>query len=153
MSQELAAVAEAGAAAVVAAMATEVWQSTRAGLLRLFHRGDEERRAALAAQLDNNAALVEAAAAPDDVRRAVLAYWSGELTALLHADSSCRQALAQLAAEVAAALPNERGAGVLQQTNTAHDLGTVLAVQQGDLHASRRAASAPSPGTGRSSGR
>ncbi|WP_369205805.1 hypothetical protein [Streptomyces sp. PU-14G] len=136
MTQELTALAEAGAAAVVAAMATDLWQNTRGAVLRLFHRDETpDRRAAIAAQLDSNAALVDEAAAPDDVRRALLGVWTLELTALLQRDSSCRQDLARLAAEVGAALPQERRTVLFEQTNDARDSGTVIAVQHGDLHA------------------
>ncbi|MGY1435807.1 hypothetical protein [Streptomyces reniochalinae] len=55
MTQELTALAETGAEEVVAAMATDLWQDTRGAVLRLFHRGEApDRRAAIAAQLDNS---------------------------------------------------------------------------------------------------
>ncbi|RCG26024.1 hypothetical protein DTL70_08080 [Streptomyces diacarni] len=136
MTQELAALAETGAAAVVAAMATDLWQNTRGAVLRLFHRDEtHDRRAAIATQLDRNAALVDEATAPDDVRRTLLGLWTLELTALLERSPSCRQDLASLAAEVGAALPQERRTVLFAQTNDARDSGTIIAVQHGDLHA------------------
>jgi len=134
VSQELTALAEAGAAAVVAAMATDVWQRTRDGVLRLFGRAGPGLRAAAEARLDDDAALVGAATAPDEVRRALLAPWTQELAVLLSQDEAGRRALAELVAEVRAQLPGERRTPACEQTNTAHDSGTVIAVQHGDLH-------------------
>ncbi|MFF2810456.1 hypothetical protein ACFVT2_25460 [Streptomyces sp. NPDC058000] len=143
MNDELTTLAEAGAAAVVTAMATDLWQGTRDAVLRLFHRADRNRRPAIEAQLDGNAALVREAALPDDVRQALFGYWVLELAALLRRDPSCREPLAHLAAEVGAALPDARPASVRAQTNTAHDSGNVFAVQGGNLHVHKPAPSAP----------
>ncbi|UUU23040.1 hypothetical protein [Streptomyces sp. DSM 40750] len=139
MNEELTLLAEAGAAAVVTAMATDLWQGTRDTVLGLFRRAEPGpgRGAGIEAQLDGNAALVEQTATPDDVRRALAAVWALELTALLRRDPSCRAPLARLTAEIDGALPNDLRRLVLEQTNTAHDSGTVYAVQRGDLHTHR----------------
>ncbi|MFC9932232.1 hypothetical protein [Streptomyces sp. NPDC127190] len=135
MSDELTVLAEAGAAAVVAAMATDLWQETRSAVVALFRPADRRRRAALEAQLDGNADLVRAAADPEGVRRTLLAYWALELAARLRDDPAARAALARLTAAAADGGPGggTRG-GALRQTNTARDSATVYAVQQGTQH-------------------
>jgi hypothetical protein len=120
-------------------MATDLWQGTRDAVLGLFGRADRRRRAAVEAQLDANAALVRTAAVPDDVRRALLGFWARELAELLRRDPAGREDLARLTHRVGGALPADRRAFVLEQTNTARDFGTIFAVQHGDLH---------TPGTG-----
>ncbi|KUJ66225.1 hypothetical protein ACZ90_39265 [Streptomyces albus subsp. albus] len=153
MHEELTVLAEAGAAAVVAAMATELWQTTRDAVLGLFPRADRSRRTAVEAQLDGNEALVREAADPDEVRRALAGFWALELAALLRRDPACREPLARLAGEVGGVLPAARRACLLNQTNTAHGSGTVFAVQRGDLHAyppgpGRPPSTEPSDGAG-----
>lgn len=135
MSDELALLAEAGAAAVVAAMATDLWQATRDGVLGLFRRGAPDSAAPVGARLDEGAALVRTSAAPDDVRRALAGIWARELHELLRRDPACRVPLARLTAEVDGAFASGRAAVVLEQNNTARDSGTVFAVQHGDIHA------------------
>ncbi|MGY1435808.1 hypothetical protein [Streptomyces reniochalinae] len=49
-------------------------------------------------------------------------------------DPARSQDLAGLAAEIGAALPQERRTVLFAQTNDARDSGTVIAVQHGDLH-------------------
>ncbi|RBM13178.1 hypothetical protein [Streptomyces sp. PT12] len=160
MDEELAALAGAGAVALVAAMATDLWQGTRNAFAALLNRTAGRRgRAAVEAQLDNNAALVRDAEAPAEVRRALLAFWTLELEGLLRQDPARREPLDRLVREVreareaaAARGPLGRdgggasgGAGHpapapprLEQTNTARDSGTVFAVQGGDQPISGR---------------
>ncbi|MFC0597455.1 hypothetical protein [Streptomyces palmae] len=146
MNDELTALAQAGAVAVVAAMATELWQSTRDTVLGLFQRAAPGRRTAIEAQLDSNATLVRATAPSDDLRQALHGFWTRELAGLLRSDPTCREPLARLAAEVGRALPDGRRAPVLTQTNTAHDSAEVFAVQGGDLHIHRRDRDGAAPG-------
>ncbi len=127
--EELAALAEAGAATVVTMLATDLWQGTRATVLRLFRRSGRRRRAAVRAQLDDNAALVRAAALPDDVRQALFGLWSRELADLLRQHPAAREPLARPAAPAARPPSGPRR---LRKTNTARDSGTVYAVQRGD---------------------
>lgn len=149
MNDELITLAEAGAAVVVTAMATDLWLGTRSAVLGLFRRSDRTRRAAVEAQLDGNAVLVREAAVPDDVRRALFGFWTLELAALLRRDPDCREPLARLADEVGRALPDDRRQLVLEQTNTARDSGTVFAVQHGDQYAYGAGPAAGSPPVGR----
>lgn len=129
MNDELTLLAQSGAAALVAAMATDVWRDTRNTVVGLFHRSGDDRGAAVEHRLDDDAALLRDAGAPDDVRRALSGYWSLELAALLRRDPSCGPLLAGLAATAGP------GASVLRQTNTAQKGAAVFAVQQGTQHA------------------
>ncbi|MGC5530075.1 hypothetical protein [Streptomyces sp. SR-10] len=142
MSDELTLLAEAGATAVVAAMATDLWQGARAGVLGLFRRNAPDSAAPVGARLDEGAALVRTSAAPDDVRRALAGIWARELHELLRRDPACRVPLARLTAEVDGAFASGRAAVVLEQNNTARDSGTVFAVQHGDIHTTRGAGGA-----------
>ncbi|EHM28277.1 MULTISPECIES: hypothetical protein [Streptomyces] len=139
MSDELTLLAEAGAAAVVAAMATDLWQGTRDGVLGLFRRDAPDSAAPVGARLDEGAALVRTSAAPDDVRRALAGTWARELHELLRRDPACRVPLARLTAEVDGVFASGRAAVALEQNNTARDSGTVFAVQHGDIHTTRGA--------------
>ncbi|MFF9345873.1 hypothetical protein [Streptomyces sp. NPDC014734] len=133
MNDELTVLAEAGAAAVVTAMATDVWQDTRNAVVGLFRRSGRGRRSALEAQLDANAALVRGAVDPEGVRGTLLAYWALELAVLLRDDPAARGVVARLAA----AADGGRGIGSAPaptQTNTARDSATVNAVQYGIQH-------------------
>nr|WSU75612.1 hypothetical protein OG499_22900 [Streptomyces anulatus] len=139
MSDELTLLAEAGAAAVVAAMATDLWQGTRDGVLGLFRRDAPDSAAPVGARLDEGAALVRTSAAPDEVRRALAGTWARELHELLRRDPACRVPLARLTAEVDGVFASGRAAVALEQNNTARDSGTVFAVQHGDIHTTRGA--------------
>ncbi|MEU8968395.1 hypothetical protein AB0D11_03815 [Streptomyces monashensis] len=130
MNDELTVLAEAGAAAVVTAMATDMWQDTRTAVVGLFRRCGRARRAALETQLNANAALVRDSTDPDEARRTLFAYWTLELAAVLRDDPDGRAAVARLAASVDG---GRRPA--FRQTNTARDAATVFAVQHGTQHA------------------
>ncbi|MFE2373962.1 hypothetical protein [Streptomyces sp. NPDC059398] len=134
MEDELATLAAAGAATLVTAMTTDLWQTVRDGFTDLFRRSGRRRRE-ITARLDSHAALIEGAAARDAARQAVLGSWARELDALLRSEPSCREPLARLVDEVRRTLPDghrETAHAHLEQTNTAHGSGTVFAVQGGD---------------------
>ncbi|RPK93310.1 MULTISPECIES: hypothetical protein [Streptomyces] len=142
MTDELTLLAEAGAAAVVAAMATDLWQGAREAVLDLFRRDAPAGTAQVAAQLDEAAALVRTTTAPDDVRRALSGIWARELRELLCREPACRAPLARLTAEVDGALGYGRATVVLEQNNTARDSATVFAVQRGDIRTTHQASDA-----------
>ena len=130
MNDELTVLAEAGATALVAAMATDMWQETRNSVVGLFRRSGRDRRAALASRLDTGAALVRDAADQDEAWRTLFAYWTLELAVLLRDDPAVRDAMTRLAAA--------GGSGrepSFRQTITARDSATVFAVQHGTQHA------------------
>ncbi|MFI5530093.1 hypothetical protein ACIA8O_16265 [Kitasatospora sp. NPDC051853] len=128
MDQELVALAESGATVVVGAMATDLWQSVKDGTLAVLRRLGPDRRRTVAEQLDHNAELVRDAEHPEDARQALFAFWALELAALLNQDPSLAPDLARLIAD------HQGGRQHLAHTqrNTAHDHGTVYAVQHGD---------------------
>src|SRR5256885_17205727 len=101
MDEELTTLAEAGAAAVVIAMGTDLWERTRTAVIGLFHRAGQ--REAVEARLDGNAALMRDAAVPDGLRRMLFAFWGLELADLLRRDPTCREPLARVACDVRSA--------------------------------------------------
>lgn len=145
MTDELSVLAQAGAATLVAAMATDLWQSTRDSVLGLFRRDDPSRTTTIEAQLDGNAVMMREATNPQDVRQALFGLWALELESLLRRDPSCRGPLYQLTTEVNGDLPADRRVFVQEQHNSARDSGTMMAVQYGDLHAYRPADTGPCP--------
>ncbi|MGH4021218.1 MAG: hypothetical protein ACRDT0_18715 [Pseudonocardiaceae bacterium] len=132
LAEALAALAEAGGTALVGAMATDAWQTTRSGVARLFGRDGSARQAAVEAQLDGNAALVAQAEDPDEVRQSLAAVWRLELAALLRHNPGAEDELRALVAQIREALPAAQQMWV--QTNNARDQATQYNVQHGNLH-------------------
>ncbi|MGH3937108.1 MAG: hypothetical protein ACRDTG_00505 [Pseudonocardiaceae bacterium] len=128
--EALTALAGAGGTALVGAMATDAWTSTRSGVARLFGRGGTAQQTAIEAQLDSNAALVAQADDPDEVRRSLLPMWRLQLEALLRQHPEAEQELRALVSQVRAALPEQRWV----QTNIARDHSTQYNVQHGTIH-------------------
>jgi hypothetical protein len=124
--------AGAGGTALVGAMATDAWQATRSGVVRLFGRGGADRQAAIEAQLDGNAALVAQAGDPDEVRASLVPVWRLQLEALLREHPDVVEELRALVAQVREALPVPQQTWV--QTNIARDQATQNIVQHGTLH-------------------
>lgn len=139
LDEELMALAEAAATTLVTSMATDLWQGTRQAAVEVFQRLGRRRRTAVAEQLDRNAALVQAAGRPEEIRQALFGFWSLELAALLSQDPDARGPLTRLAAATTAR-PDTRRPLIAEQTNTARDGGTVFAVQHGDQRVHRCAA-------------
>lgn len=139
MDEELAALAAAGAATMVTAMATDAWSAVREAIAGLFHRVEERRRGALERQLDGNAEFVRHAADPHQAREALRGMWTLEFVALAREDPECRIALTRLIVEAGRA---GRGgsdgaadpAATSVQENHATGSSTVFAVQHGDQH-------------------
>lgn len=96
---------EAGSTAVVGAMGTDAWQTTRASVARLFGRGRPNRQARYEAQLDDNAAQVAGANDPDRVREGLVPVWRLELQGLLRRHPDAENELRALVQRVADALP------------------------------------------------
>ncbi|MCW3819718.1 hypothetical protein ONA91_35305 [Micromonospora sp. DR5-3] len=96
-----------GAAALVQAAATEVWQLARSGFTRLFGGGDREREAVAERRLDALAAEVEQAPSSqrDQVRQRLLPAWQTRLADLIEEDPAAADALQALRNEVLARLP------------------------------------------------
>lgn len=84
MEAELLALAGAGGAALVGAVAKDAWAMTKAGFVRLLGRGDRGREAVVEQQLDRtHSAVVEAGPDTDRVRGQQEALWAGRLEELL----------------------------------------------------------------------
>ncbi|MEU9124882.1 hypothetical protein AB0C96_34385 [Streptomyces sp. NPDC048506] len=131
LEDAVAALTMTGAGTIVAAMATEAWQSTRSGVTRLFRRGAVEQRAAVSARLDGDAELVGRATDPEGFRQSLVPAWQLQLSALIAEHPDAAGELADLVRQVRAALPAE-GACWVQQ-NVARDHGRVFASLGGDV--------------------
>ncbi|MEU7039265.1 hypothetical protein ABZ958_37255 [Streptomyces sp. NPDC046237] len=148
LAEALAALAQAGAVAVIGAMATDLWQGARDGVVQLFRRGEAPGEGGVGAgdagaaggadavgnRLDEDAALVAGAehAEADLVRRELVPLWRRQLTRLLEEHPDSEAELRELVERLRSALPAERQ--VWLQSNTARDNATLFAVQGGDLH-------------------
>ncbi|RKE23411.1 hypothetical protein [Streptomyces sp. TLI_171] len=134
LAESLTALAGAGASALIGAMATDLWQGARGGVVRLFGRGGEARGEAIGAQLDEDAVLIARAepADADGIRADLLPVWRRRLLLLLEEHPDSEDELRDLVARVQDGLP--AGRQVWTQSNTARDHGTVFAVQGGSLH-------------------
>lgn len=132
MLGELAELAGAAGTALVGAMATDVWQVARSGVVRLFGRSGPARQTAIEAQLDGNAALVAEAGNPDELRQSLATVWRLELEALLRQHPDVEQELRVVMAQVWDGLPASQQTWV--QHNIARDQATQNIVQHGTLH-------------------
>lgn len=134
LAESLTALAGAGSSALIGAMATDVWQGARDGVVRLFGRGGEARGEAVGVQLDEDAVLVvrAEAAGADEIRAELLPVWRRRLLQLLEEHPDSEAELRELVARVQDGLPAARQ--VWTQSNTARDHGTLFAVQGGSLH-------------------
>jgi hypothetical protein len=85
LAEPLAALVNAGATALIGAIATDAWQVARTGFVRLFGRGGDGRGAAIAAQLDEDAGMVARVGTEDidQVRQELLPVWRRRLAQLL----------------------------------------------------------------------
>ncbi|MCT4354259.1 hypothetical protein M5362_14080 [Streptomyces sp. Je 1-79] len=121
LEESLTALAAAGGGAVVAAMATDAWQVTRDGVVRLF-RG----RAEVEGRLEEDAALVAGAENAGEARQALVPAWALRLGALLAEHP-------EYADELRALIRDTPGAQHSVQHNTAHGNGRVFGVQHGNI--------------------
>jgi len=94
------AVAEAGGAALVGAMTTNVWQITRSAVVGLFGRRGPAGQAVIEAQLDDHAALVSQAENADEVRQDLASTWRRNLEALLRQHPKAEDELRTLVVRV-----------------------------------------------------
>lgn len=120
-----------GATTIVAAFATSAYQTARSGVLRLFRLDGEKGQAAVAAELDGHAALVERADDADAARRGLAAAWQVRLADLLRQHPDALSELRALIDSIGARLPQAEQAWV--QTNIAKGGGQVFAAQGGNV--------------------
>lgn len=120
-----------GATTVVAAMATDAWETTRTGMAVLFRRGDQGQQPSIEAQLEDSATLVAQAQDPERARQALIMVWQLRMEALLSRHPDATDDLRTLVDEVREELP--RGWQQWVQTNTARENGRIFASQQGNV--------------------
>jgi hypothetical protein len=130
--QLLEALALTGGTTLVAAMATDAWQTARAWIVRLFRHGDSTQRSAIEAQLTNSNTLVMQAQDTDRVRKGLVALWQLQLEALLRQYPDAEEELRNLIAEVRDALPEVQQSWV--QNVTARDHGHAYGAQHGNIN-------------------
>ncbi|MCX4546564.1 hypothetical protein [Streptomyces sp. NBC_01565] len=131
LDEAMAGLALTGATTVVAAMATDAWQTTRTGMGVLFRRGGPVRQEAVEAQLAGDAELVALDDDAEGARRDLIPAWNRRLGALLSQYPDAAEDLRALIDEVRAALP--RPEQQWTQHNTARDNGRVFAAQNGNI--------------------
>ncbi|MFE4600203.1 hypothetical protein ACFRKE_05045 [Kitasatospora indigofera] len=105
LAESLVALAGAGGTALVGAMATDAWQTVRAGAAGLFGRDGESRQSAVATRLDHDAELVSRAQDQDRVRGALAPAWQVEWESLLTERPELAQEIQAFVDRTVAALP------------------------------------------------
>lgn len=102
LSETVAALAGAGGTAVVQAMVSDSWDSTKARVARLLGRGDPADVAAAERHLESSRAELEAVPEPElaNARRTQAAVWRARLGDLLEQDPRVEAELRRLVAEV-----------------------------------------------------
>lgn len=128
LAEMLEALAATGGTAVVAAMATDAWESARSGVARLLGRNDRQRVKFVEAQLDEDAVLVQVAADGERVRAELAPLWGRRLAALLQDNPDAAEELRDLIKRVHTELPPIQRAWY-QQFNSSTGGGTVIAHQ------------------------
>lgn len=135
-AQEVDALAAAGAAAVVTAMATDSWSGLKKLVQALFHRIGTDRAQAAQGRLDSDARLVEGARDPNTARQDLLGPWTSELGALLRsAPDSAEELRALLRAYSESGRSGKPGqsAVVVDQTTIVGKGATATVVGVGDV--------------------
>jgi hypothetical protein len=121
LAETAVALAGAGGAALVAAVATDGWQLAKRGFTHLFSRGDQHREAAVAERLERTRAVVEAGGDDGErVRAEQQVAWTVRLADLLTDHPEAAEELRALVAQVAAAA-GPRSAGHVVQHAVAYD--------------------------------
>ncbi|MGW5425136.1 hypothetical protein [Streptomyces sp. NPDC003943] len=132
---EATALAMTAATTIVTAMATSAWQATRAGVARIFGRGDgaepgpgaESGAADIEVRLERSAARIANAADPDEVRQAQVVRWREDIEDLLRERPDAAAELLTLVEAVRQQLPPDRPQWV--QRVEAHDGGFAVGAQ------------------------
>lgn len=129
LTEALTALGAAGGTAVVGAMATDAWKTTRDGVARLFSWGGQGRREAIEAQLEEDAGTLADTDEADreQVRQKLVEVWRQRIERLLEQHPDAATDLQDLITRVQTALPLGQQAWV--QHNTATAGGTVIAHQ------------------------
>jgi hypothetical protein len=119
VTDELLALASAGGAALVGAVAKDAWAAAKGGFARLLGRGDPAREAAVEHQLERTrTALQGAGPEADQVRGQQEAVWAGRLEDLLAENPDAAAELTALVRQITEAT-GTRSAGHVVQHATA----------------------------------
>ncbi|WP_405858799.1 hypothetical protein OG361_31140 [Streptomyces sp. NBC_00090] len=137
----IAALALSGATTLVAAMATDMWQSARERMAQIFRRGGQQ--AAVESQLDLNNGLVEQADDDSRTRQILADQWQLQLETLLRQHPEAADELRELVGELSADMPAERHTWV--QNNTARDNARQYAAMGGNVIVHEASSQAPAP--------
>jgi hypothetical protein len=124
----LAALAATGGSALVAAMATDAWNSIRAGFARLLGSGEPTRVAALEDRLEAARAELERMEGADLLRARAdqESLWRGELADLLTGQPHVAESLTELLNRVRASLQSESSTPVTQYAVASGDAQQVV---------------------------
>ncbi|MEU7293100.1 hypothetical protein AB0A76_07840 [Streptomyces exfoliatus] len=141
MEEALTVLAASGGSAVVAAMATDAWQTARGRVVRLFRHDGDSQQASVGAQLDGGAQLVAQAETLEKARQVLLPYWQLQLTEFLRRHPDAADELRSLAADVTAALPAVEQRWV--QHNQVSGPGSLYAALGGNVIVHQTAAAPP----------
>ncbi|MGA5063810.1 hypothetical protein ACPB9E_08505 [Streptomyces exfoliatus] len=141
MEEALTVLAASGGSAVVAAMATDAWQTARGRVVRLFRHDGGSQQAFVEAQLDGGAQLVAQAETLEQARQVLLPYWQLQLTEFLRRHPDAADELRSLAADVTAALPAVEQRWV--QHNQVSGPGSLYAALGGNVIVHQTAAAPP----------
>jgi hypothetical protein len=119
MLEEIAALAAAGGATLVGAMATDAWEAARSGVARLLSRNDRRRAEVVEAQLEEDAALVRGAGEDgDQVREELAPAWGRRLAAVLQENPGAADELRVLVERLRAEVPPQQQAWIQHVTAT-----------------------------------
>jgi hypothetical protein len=133
VEEAIVALATSGAVAVVAAMATDAWESARAGIVHVFRPDDGETPQDIETQLDADQTLVvEAGDAADETRQDLVPAWRRRLLRLLEGYPKKVGELRTLVAGLEESHGSDQRAWV--QNITARDNGIAVGAQNGDVH-------------------
>ncbi|WP_437003075.1 hypothetical protein [Streptomyces sp. enrichment culture] len=133
MTEALLQLAATGGGAIVAAAATDAWQSTKGGVARLFSRGDDREEQRISVQLDRIPHQLEQASAAeqDQIRTAFADRWRVKLTELLEEDPGLGDELRAIVGQVRASVPEAQQ--IFTQNNHSHDQSRQYVVQHGTI--------------------
>jgi hypothetical protein len=124
MNEELAELAASGAAALVSAMGTDLWQEARRLMSRVLARARVSGRDELSVALDRQSTATRGA-----VDAGAVGYWTEALSQLLDRNPDLAQEVRALAS-----LRTPQTPDIVIQVNSATHSGEVFAVQRGTQH-------------------
>jgi hypothetical protein len=142
VSPELTALAVSAGTQVVALLATDAWEATKAAVASVWRRVHPERAELVEAELVEARAEVVAARAAGDTQgeQALAGEWQGRLRRLFAADAEAATELLRALGELARQLPETERVqiGTIGMSATATGQGRTYQVGQGSQHITER---------------